>query len=774
MTLSNEHFYLPYQFVPVTGTCNGQPVSTAACADIAHGNLPEDSFAAGARHDLWLKGHRSGRILCRLTTETPTFVGGERSAIHNADVATRVSHAMMGDRPFIPGNSLRGVISSLVEGISQSTLRVLGDRRLSVRQHARDRTALSAIGLVVRDEDGQLALQPQTLPTLVSHQNNPTQFVLPRKWASVFFLRAGEDQDLRYLMSAYFDGTAPNGARPGTAARGIVDAANQSNHYGVRMNTISGQDTALLADIREVHGQLIVSLRDNQHAHIKHARNSHYLIGWKPEAAVRQVALTPWRNGMQDDHIEGRVRIISQPLGEETLPNTKRHELFVPSGGEDPPLRLPQAVIQAFSAICAERHAANPALPYVPFGTAGAAERAKDSWLREGDLVFFDVEMESNEPDAEPVVSRVAFSGIWRTAINGSVYAAVERLGRANKPLTGAREALSPAEALFGVVRELDAQEKGKKLQVDLPALRSRVTVFDALPVGDVDVQEPADITLQILSSPKPSSPSFYFSAEGDVVLRKRNLNLNTHQPRGRKVYLHHPAQQIDARMFESKYREQKLRDQKVRIKPLRPGVSFDFQVGYENLSDAELALLLTALRPSADFRHRIGMGKPLGLGTVRIDVLAVAEIDRYARYNEVEALTAPRFAHLHSAKDIDAAVLVSSVDTANKTEDFVQGQQAAWLKPSTSLVDRSTLAILRTLGEMNGRNPRHQNPDYAVAYPRTGSQLTALVQGGNVELAESELFKWNVENDNSNAPQGLANVAPGGPLVSLRAINPA
>ena len=40
--------------------------------------------------------------------------------------------------------------------------------------------------------------------------------------------------------------------------------------------------------------------------------------------------------------------------------------------------------------------------------------------------------------------------------------------------------------------------------------------------------------------------------------------------------------------------------------------------VDFDNLSPRELGLLLYALKPAEGFRHKLGMGKPIGLGGVR------------------------------------------------------------------------------------------------------------------------------------------------------------
>ena len=53
-------------------------------------------------------------------------------------------------------------------------------------------------------------------------------------------------------------------------------------------------------------------------------------------------------------------------------------------------------------------------------------------------------------------------------------------------------------------------------------------------------------------------------------------------------------------------------------IRPVKRGTSFVGRLRFENLTDLELGALLTALQLPSSKRHHLGMGKPLGLGSVR------------------------------------------------------------------------------------------------------------------------------------------------------------
>jgi hypothetical protein len=74
-------------------------------------------------------------------------------------------------------------------------------------------------------------------------------------------------------------------------------------------------------------------------------------------------------------------------------------------------------------------------------------------------------------------------------------------------------------------------------------------------------------------------------------------------------------------------------------VRPVKSGNTFWFHADFDNLSRKELELLCFALRPSEDFRHKLGMGKSIGLGSVEIEPVAICLIDRGKRYAELPNL---------------------------------------------------------------------------------------------------------------------------------------
>ena len=69
-------------------------------------------------------------------------------------------------------------------------------------------------------------------------------------------------------------------------------------------------------------------------------------------------------------------------------------------------------------------------------------------------------------------------------------------------------------------------------------------------------------------------------------------------------------------------------------IRPVKAGVIFKTRMRFDNLSPVELGALLAALELPAGCAHKIGMGKPLGFGSIRVEKAVVGVIDRKGRYS--------------------------------------------------------------------------------------------------------------------------------------------
>lgn len=154
-------------------------------------------------------------------------------------------------------------------------------------------------------------------------------------------------------------------------------------------------------------------------------------------------------------------------------------------------------------------------------------------------------------------------------------------------------------------------------------------------------------ITPKVLASPKPTTFQHYLvqdQNEGHDPDRKKWLahyaTLRDETAiRGHKLYWH-KTEELNRKDFEADEKDiRHAPKQYTRIKPVNRGVQFRFRIYFENLRDHELGALLWTLQlpgnPDTEYRHKIGMGKPLGLGSVEI-IPSLYLSDRTERYTRL------------------------------------------------------------------------------------------------------------------------------------------
>ena len=296
------------------------------------------------------------------------------------------------------------------------------------------------------------------------------------------------------------------------------------------------------------------------------------------------------------------------------------------------------------------------------------------------------------------------------------------------------RDKLTPAELLFGTV-EVDAKGSNKNSGRNLAG---RVRLYDARGAGTLRTLP--EVMLRILGGPKPPSPPFYFHQEGHrgAFLSKRQLvdHVEDHRlrPNGRKFYLPHPETQYPPQWETGNPRARA--NNKLICGPIADGQDLYFHIDFDNLSAAELTLLETTLAPSDGFLHRLGLGKALGLGAVRLRTEAVLLVDRGKRYGS-DALSAPQRRY-HQVWRSSASSSAPAWQTMYPVE--AAALQQAGSKPGhlqdLSLIDSATLKTVQTLG-----NPANLITSLAVRTPITDGQ-------DNAGQSEDKTFLWFVDND--------------------------
>ncbi|HAH54710.1 MAG TPA: TIGR03986 family CRISPR-associated RAMP protein [Flavobacterium sp.] len=214
------------------------------------------------------------------------------------------------------------------------------------------------------------------------------------------------------------------------------------------------------------------------------------------------------------------------------------------------------------------------------------------------------------------------------------------------------------ADAIFGWVKQ---ESEDEKLPKGFDKQRAgRVFLTDALYQSHQNGiwYEDKPFTPQILSGPKPSCFPHYLvqpSADKSELKHYASEPVTETVIRGHKLYWH----KGDHRYFKVENPDDKPKKvivspkkvsdtQTTLIKPIKKGVTFKFDIHFENLSDVELGALLWVLSLSSDksqqlatgkadekYCFSLGMGKPLGMGAVKIDYNLHLS-DRTARYSQL------------------------------------------------------------------------------------------------------------------------------------------
>jgi len=267
---------------------------------------------------------------------------------------------------------------------------------------------------------------------------------------------------------------------------------------------------------------------------------------------------------------------------------------------------------------------------------------------------------------------------------------------------------LCPACRIFGTVIENPPAE-----ETEFKAFAGNIRFSEGKLLPNQTVNTRSGI-LRILSSPKPTSFNFYLkdpknpeqvrNYDGQAIITEKG-KINSSDVgkvvlRGRKFYWHQPFDESLKKYFTTE-KELKAEKQGLHltstVELLQPSVEFEFAIEFENLKPEEIGILLWSLELEVGMAHKLGRGKPLGLGSVEINIKEFQIINRLKRYQEIFS---------------------DGVEDGNKKESISAFKH--WLekwndnKPFDEIVNIKGLKSI-----MNLKNP----PDDAVHYPRGGYQ---------------------------------------------------
>lgn len=141
--------------------------------------------------------------------------------------------------------------------------------------------------------------------------------------------------------------------------------------------------------------------------------------------------------------------------------------------------------------------------------------------------------------------------------------------------------------------------------------------------------------TLKILSGPKPTSFQLYLTQNRNLIKTKikekygdeyegicdYNTDPNKTGIRGYKLYWHKSGKDDYIETNKDKIQKHEKQYVSSMVKTVNPGAVFNGRIRFENLTDVELGALLDSLNLKPNMVHKIGLGKPLGLGSIKINV---------------------------------------------------------------------------------------------------------------------------------------------------------
>lgn len=780
--MAKKTFINPFHFVPST-----DPVAPTPIKDVAQTlkhkpeksepfvpqapELLHDRFVADSSHSKYF----SGRIVCKLTTKTPCVFGNEHVKVPGVPqldddgktttkTTTKIDNFSLDGYAAIAGTSLKGVISTIAEMASGSTMRVLNNRAFSLRSSMKQ--SRSAVGMII-GEKGRRKLLPLALPT---------------------FVRIGPQ---------------PNPRQPDNRPFEPTDGSDNAIWHEIISRRRLIESTATLTAVY-VPKNIAAELCFHSRRSVVAIRGTCPGIAWdhtrhrptnEQDNKVRKGSvLRPAKNGDPYEkgepfHVEPVNPNVTQTLGivrslrEPTVKPPKLwFSMFLPVAprwrNSDDVFALPEQdagilLIEAeeaclrFDAIVTESFSNAPDSPSCT-ALRGQTEftrptkrdqEPKNKGIKEGDLVFF-VPLSATE------VESVSISGIWREGprwmwdkTNGTP-GLLDGIDR--HPMHPHREQVTLAEKMFGWVDDV-SQKKDEQTQAEskVTAYKGRIRISDAISNEMLqnaqllpNHQETRNIPdalkgyypLKILSSPKPPCPELYMKSKpGDKAIRQTFIDSTDIQIQGWKFYVIEAKaiQEGDCGQSWITSQPNKNVEQKSWVRPIKSETEFWFHIDFENLTEIELQLLCYSLRPTDEFVHRCGFGKPLQLGAVKIEPLAIAFIDRQLRYKTNAGLLRgrKRFATLWC----DQTAYLQEV--SNLAAEILRKRNYSLLPSQVVSVQPPRVSDLAA--GFARRIPDHHHvmmlmgkpvvlpaDCIGVTYPRKGSQD-----------GESEIFRWFVAN---------------------------
>jgi CRISPR-associated protein (TIGR03986 family) len=525
------------------------------------------------------KSH-TGHILCELTTESPIYTRAAKKpgqAKKDKEITPDFFYLKNENEPVIPGSSLRGLFRTLMEIATFSKVTAVSSKRLFYR----------AVGGTTNHDISYRAKMmrfDKEEDTIIDGKHQKARFYTP-KIKGGYIVKEGNDWAIQ--PAKMIDGTTYAHISLDDIPDDLQSIGNSKNSFRIFIRTSPYEYKKVLGGFLMIRYAKVLDAKIESKVNLRLAAlcKSGEIDKKESEAVI-----------YEPDNVQKPILLSDDLLDEykEQMSNEQK-KLLDNTGEKD-------------------------------------EKRKKDGdnigVLKQGHPIFY-ITKEDNERE-------IVFFG----------HARMFRVPYLNNPLDYVpewlrnEEEVDMTEAIFGFT-----EHKGK-----VPTLASRLSFSDATIMGTPKwLNDGKPVTLKILSEPKPTSfqhylvqthPNLYKVKTEDGKIKDQTVLSNySSEPgetviRGHKFYWH--KGQVGLGEIQEKNTVNWNTDtQHTQVKPLDKGNKFRFKIRFENLSGEELGAILWILYLAAanNCRLKIGMGKPLGMGAIKI-VYELFLQDSIARYS--------------------------------------------------------------------------------------------------------------------------------------------
>jgi CRISPR-associated protein (TIGR03986 family) len=520
----------------------------------------------------------TGKITCTIETVTPLFISDSEGISEDPNNHKTYRFFQINDQYTIPATALRGMIRSVFEAVTNSCFSILGDVQLDYRIPA----------------DQAPSLQPAVITKLPNAEKKEMGEIQLLKFAWIHrsvietaakSVLSGHLRDAPWSkespFNSYFDKVLKDQSLP-IQAEVRQNVRNRNVDFGGKSYPFPFNEVTKILNVG-ISGSPLSKPSGNQFWG--------YLKITGPNVIVDQV-----RNG-------------------KTIHELRKHDerFFYWDGSSISKASIPyQDVVNRENAYeryngvrVAQKNPAHQQLPYETY--------LQNETLSVGDLVWVSAEA--------GIVNHIGSVSIPKLRYRYGV----KDLLPSHLHTCSRYEDLCIACRVFGWVHP--SSPKDPNIQI---AYAGRVSFSHGILQGEPKKLNET-ITLAILSSPKPTTTSFYLIDANNQPSFNVHYDTSNAKLRGRKFYRH------QGKITPQEYKRTTKDKQNRTVKDvLDKDNQFKFTVCFENLAPVELGALLWTLEMDGKGFHRLGFAKPLGFGSVRIKIDEVKVLDPKKRYTSL------------------------------------------------------------------------------------------------------------------------------------------